>query len=221
MKYILVSSPLSIENEPAIIKQAISLGIEAFHLRKHGWGFEEVQNFLSHFNDEELSKIAVHGSLDWPMMIGLKRAHFKDSLRFIENQPTIFRDAASQLREEIDSVVLSRSFHSLDDLEDQAESYDISFLSPIFNSISKEGYDSGFEDSYEELSRRIKALSQKLSGSLQVAPQLYALGGISQETIPRAYEMGFNGVATLGSVWGAFDPMKELEKQVELCKSLI
>jgi thiamine-phosphate pyrophosphorylase len=64
-------------------------------------------------------------------------------------------------------------------------------LSPVFDSISKAGYNSGF--TYATL----KEASKK--GIIE--GNVIALGGISTSNIASIVDMGFGGVAVLGAVW--------------------
>lgn len=65
------------------------------------------------------------------------------------------------------------------------------FLSPIFDSISKSGYNHAFTK--EQL---LEAKSRHL-----INEKVVALGGIDHKTIPFAVQYGFGGIAVLGSLW--------------------
>jgi thiamine-phosphate pyrophosphorylase len=76
------------------------------------------------------------------------------------------------------------------------QNLDYAFLSPIFDSISKEGYAAAGFDSAE------------LAQVLCKAPMpVYALGGITPERLPAVRDMGFAGAGILGAVWAADDPI--------------
>ena len=64
------------------------------------------------------------------------------------------------------------------------------FLSPIFQSISKERYGSGF--SLDGL-RNAKGI---------IDDKVIALGGICPRTITKLKDIPFGGVAVLGALWG-------------------
>lgn len=86
--------------------------------------------------------------------------------------------------------VVSRSCHSLDELAtDTACSY--RFLSPIFDSISKNGYRAAF--TAEELRT---AAARGLLGD-----RTLALGGITPDRLAAVRDYGFGGAALLGSIW--------------------
>lgn len=85
---------------------------------------------------------------------------------------------------------VSRSCHLLEEVR-LAKDFDYVFLSPIFNSISKQGYGSGF--TAEEL--------QQAAAQGIITPRVIALGGMDANTIPQAAKLGFGGVAVLGALW--------------------
>jgi thiamine-phosphate pyrophosphorylase len=75
------------------------------------------------------------------------------------------------------------------------------FLSPIFDSISKEGYPAAVFD------------PQQVAQALQRAQMpVYALGGIDVGKVPVVRRMGFQAIGLLGAVWGAGDPHAALQE---------
>lgn len=82
---------------------------------------------------------------------------------------------------------VSRSCHSLEEIERYGASVSYLTLSPIFDSLSKQGYRSSFVP--EELSRT-------LGGG-----RVVALGGVTPRDFPRLYRAGFGGGAMLGWMW--------------------
>lgn len=94
----------------------------------------------------------------------------------------------------------STSLHSLEDVV-QDWNLDYAFLSPIFDSISKEGYSAAGFDMAE------------LANALGSATMpVYALGGITPERLPAVRQMGFAGVGILGGVWATSDPIAALKE---------
>ena len=78
---------------------------------------------------------------------------------------------------------VSKSIHSLEEIP-VAESLDYFFISPVFDSISKQGYKSTFD--LDELSLMIKYKNG------------IALGGVTPEKFPLLVSLGFKGAAMLG-----------------------
>lgn len=95
----------------------------------------------------------------------------------------------------------STSLHSIADVLQDWRNLDYAFLSPIFDSISKEGYTAaGFDP-------------QEVAEALRRAQMpVYALGGIDVQKVPAVRRMGFQGIGLLGAVWGAADPLAALQE---------
>ena len=100
---------------------------------------------------------------------------------------------------------LSRSCHSITELN-HIEDYTYVFLSPIFNSISKEGYQAAFSS---------EALTEACQSGI-INSRVIALGGISAATLPLLAPYSFGGAAVLGAVWQNFDlnKFRELVKEI-------
>ena len=64
------------------------------------------------------------------------------------------------------------------------------FLSPIFDSITKEGYRGAFD--YRLLEERLPRIDKPV----------VALGGISADNIYSTFALGFAGAALMGGLWG-------------------
>lgn len=83
----------------------------------------------------------------------------------------------------------SLSCHSLEEVHRYHSEMDYLFLSPIFDSISKEGYCSRF--TLEELQE---------AGAI-ISPKVFALGGVTLERLPLIHSIPFGGVVLLGDFW--------------------
>src|ERR1051325_6774447 len=95
-------------------------------------------------------------------------------------------------------------FHSLKKLENNKEKYDYAFLSPIFDSISKNGYKASFD--LQEVKAKIKE------------KKIIALGGVDDSKIETCRELGFAGVAVLGAIWQSSDPVGKYKSLKALCQ---
>ncbi len=90
-------------------------------------------------------------------------------------------------------VRISKSCHSFEELS-EAASFDYVFFSPIFNSISKQGYKAAFSE----------ADLLKASASGLINEKVVALGGVDENTLPLLAPYAFGGAAVLGTVWRDF-----------------
>ena len=80
---------------------------------------------------------------------------------------------------------------------------DYVFLSPIFDSISKEGYASAFT------SESIREAAEK--GIID--KRVIALGGVDENNLLQVKDFGFGGAAILGGLWNKFDPASDYNYQ--------
>jgi thiamine-phosphate pyrophosphorylase len=72
------------------------------------------------------------------------------------------------------------------------------FISPVWNSISKPGYE-GKNLSPEEFNLNPQTLK-------------IALGGIKTENVEQTFLRGYDGIAVCGYVWNSLNPFKKFEK---------
>ena len=85
---------------------------------------------------------------------------------------------------------ISCTCRTLTELEVKKRVYDYVFLSPVFDSISKQGYSSAFSE--EDLHRA--------AASGIIDSRVVALGGVTPERLPYLRSLGFGGAAMLGCV---------------------
>jgi thiamine-phosphate pyrophosphorylase len=100
-------------------------------------------------------------------------------------------------------VLTTRSCHDLATLRASLGRYDAVFLSPIFPSLSKPGHTPRADFDFTALTALLanRSFTERRTAVL-------ALGGITSETAPRALTLGFDGVAVLGAIWLAADPVR-------------
>lgn len=90
------------------------------------------------------------------------------------------------------SGAVSISCHSLSELADcRKHTYAYMSLSPIFDSISKQGYRSAFTKEQIAVARRLGLIDERVM----------ALGGVTFDKVNEVLEMGFGGAMILGDAW--------------------
>lgn len=94
-------------------------------------------------------------------------------------------------------------FHSLKELQDCEDKYEYAFLSPIFDSISKVGYKSNYD--LNEVKMVLKSRKEKI----------IALGGITIDKIEEVRDLGFFGIAVLGTIWQSDKPIEDFKNLKE------
>ena len=87
--------------------------------------------------------------------------------------------------------LVSRSLHTLSEVRTLSGCH-YAFLSPIFPSISKPGYTPSIP--HDDITALLRS---RPDGSIPV----FALGGVTPESMPQLAAMGFGGAAMLGAAW--------------------
>lgn len=176
MEWIVITSPGFLQGEADFIDRLFNHGLDRLHLRKPGTDIGECRRLLDGISREWLPRIVVHDNFGLCREYGLGGVHLNG------------RNPMAPPNHE---GSVSRSCHSLEEISRYKGECDYLTLSPIFNSISKQGYMAAFEP--EQLA------AARDSGLID--SRVIALGGVTLENIPRVRELGFGGVAILGDVW--------------------
>lgn len=190
MKFVVISPPNNLEGEIELLGCLFDDGLEYFHLRKPGIDSAILEksliDYLELLPEKYHDKIILHSNYDLVNRYNLKGVHYSQS-----NLPVkTFNNYRHQ----------SASFHSIDEVEKNEYPFSYVFLSPVFNSISKQNYKSSFD-----LTTAVNFLKRNHNRI-----DVIALGGIDENTVLRAYEAGFDGVAVLGAVWKTFEETKSI-----------
>jgi thiamine-phosphate pyrophosphorylase len=186
---ILISFSEIVHNEVNIIKSFLRKEDNIFHLRRYNEFEEEVVEFLSSFTEEERKQIVLNHHHFLASEFGINRLHFSEIDRM---------EIDDEKLEKLHGLgfVLSTSVHSVEDFQKLNTVFDYAFLSPVFDSISKENY---------------KAVSFDLA-NIRKDIKLIALGGVTTENYKEALTLGFDGVAFLGGVWNKSNPIEIINK---------
>ena len=176
MEWIVITSPGFLQGEADFIDKLFNHGLDRLHLRKPGADIGECRRLLDGISREWLPRIVVHDNFGLCREYGLGGVHLNG------------RNPMAPPNHE---GSVSRSCHSLEEISRYKGECDYLTLSPIFNSISKQGYMAAFEPEQLAAAR----------GSGLIDSRVMALGGVTLENIPRVRELGFGGVAILGDVW--------------------
>lgn len=188
MDVVLITQPKLKHNEAIFISKLFDAGLEKLHLRKPIHSALEISCLLDAIPEHCLPNIVMHRHPKLVADYGLAGYHFADG-------------------EKIKSLsgTSSQSFHRLEDLLSINSELDYVFYGPVYRSISKKGYEPKVP-----LPVVRKTLSQL--SEIKKRPKVYALGGIRRKKIIPIAEVGFDGIALLGSIWGHSDPVKAFRK---------
>ncbi len=171
---ILITLPDFFDGETAICNRLFADGLWRLHLRKPEATRLQTATWIEEIEPQYRSRIVLHDHHELALIYGLAGIHL---------------NRRNNMRIDAGELSVSRSCHSLEEVRDVATDYDYVFLSPIFDSISKQGYRAAFTE--EEL----RAASDILSANV------YALGGITFDNLAKVRELGFKGAAMMGGFW--------------------
>lgn len=185
MKIIAITTPKIISDDGYIIRGLLDNGVDIVHLRKPESTIDECRRLLSNLGEEYRARIVVH---DYPEL------YYEFSLRGVHINKNIgtLPDGYDGLR--------TRSCHSFEEVVRYKDECDYLFLSPIFDSISKAGYHSAFD----ECSLRQASISGVIDS------RVIALGGVTFNKIDYLRNLNFGGVAMSGAIYSvdAVDGLK-------------
>lgn len=165
---IAVTRPDFFENEGVRINHILFYKeADLVHIRKPGSTYEEMKGLISQIDPELHPKLKIHDHFELLEEFDLGGIHLNS--RNAEPYPK--------------AKGISVSIHDPEKIKDY-DGYEYFFISPIFDSISKRGYQARFD---------LADLSEKIQGKNAIA-----LGGVTPLKIPLLKSLGFKGGAMLG-----------------------
>ncbi len=174
---IVITLPRFIPREAERIEALLRSGRAGLvHIRKPGAAREEVEGLLRAIGAGLRARLALHDHFELAARYGLRGVHTNSRH---PAPPAGF------------SGSVSRSCHSLSEVEAEKESYTFVSLSPVFDSISKRGYLSAFAPGELERARDRGLIDGRV----------YALGGVTFARLPEVERLGFGGAMILGDAW--------------------
>lgn len=201
---LLVISPAGLlETEHLILPELFAAGLETLHVRKPGWSVAEIERYVLGVPEQYRARLVLHAHYELALRYPLKGIHLPEKSR---RTP-----ATGRWLRQLSGRSISASFHSLSDVARHRRRYDYVFLSPIFDSTSKAGYQSNFH--LPEVQRALATWQQRAG----YRPRVIALGGITPATLGPAQRAGFSGAAVLGVIWQHPDPVaafRELRSEI-------
>lgn len=176
MQIIVITRPDFFEEEAGEILQLFENGLEILHLRKPKSSLDELERLLQKIPRRYYSRIVLHEYFGLAQKYALRGIHLN------RRSPEVPEEYAG---------TVSRSCHSLDEIIRYKSGCNYLFLSPIYDSISKEGYGAAFSG----------AVLQKACETGLIDKKVYALGGITRKNLSEVCNLGFGGAALLGDIW--------------------
>jgi len=187
---IVITSEKPIKNETQKIEYLFEAGLECLHIRKPNWTIDEYRFLLNQINSKYHHRIVVHHFHELINEFNLKGIHFPEQKRkdHIDNPGRYFKNL------NMFGKTISSSFHEIAELEECYFEFDYHLLSPVFSSISKQGYEGRRFD--------VNQSTKKVIG----------MGGVTMENLNKFTELGFKGIGVLGSIWNSDTPVSDFKR---------
>lgn len=182
---IILTSEKKIDHEAILLNQLFENGLEVLHLRKPNFHINGYREILRGVKKQFHDRMVIHQFHELCKEFQLKGIHIQERARI---------DLGDQLYEYVqlfksEGFSVSSSFHDLEVLNACSIKFDYYFLSPVFSSISKQGYEGrGFNVN-------------------QIDKTIIGMGGVNSKNIPEIFKLGFKGVGVLGGVWNTENPI--------------
>ncbi|TKC05924.1 thiamine phosphate synthase [Pedobacter frigoris] len=189
MELIVISNSSYFKNEGNLINNLFINGLKTIHLRKENTDKSKFVELLNEIDPAFYPHIALHQFHELAPDFGINRLHYPEKLR--RESPSFPSDS-----------ILSTSIHDWDTLSEIIQ-FDYAFFSPLFDSLSKPGYEGVIREGFKLPETSVK---------------IVALGGINHDNAQRVIDMGFNGMALMGTLWN--DPrhtINNFKKIQEIC----
>lgn len=174
-----------VPNEQDILRQLFEAGLQHFHIRKYWLTDREMKTYLDAIAPEFHRRLVLHSHYHLARDYGISRLHFREEDRLAERHKNYKNDFS-----------LSTSVHEITAFNRLEVTWQYAFFSPMYASISKKGY--GREHT------NLSSLSERTNQQCQ----LVGLGGIDASNFEAVLKQGADGIALLGGIWQAADPVK-------------
>ena len=180
MQIIVISPEGRDPREADALGGMLELGLERYHVRKPDWAPSEIESWIARLPAAWRRRLILHGHPGLARDLGLLGCHHGD------------RDRGDP------KGAFSSACHDLENLSERLGSFPQVIFGPVFPSLSKPGYEPPAGFPWE----RLRGLL-----SLPRSGLALAIGGVTAARLGRCRELGFDGVAVIGAVWGCKDPV--------------
>lgn len=194
MQLIIITTDTFFDQEAEAINALCREGVQTLHIRKPQSTKDQLELLLKQINPIFMNRLVLHDHFDLVQQFGLKGYHLNRRNKVVQEKA---------------NKSVSASCHSFKELQTKA-TCDYLFLSPIFNSLSKPGYQQAFSEKELLQAKEDQWINEKV----------YALGGITPSNIPLLKTYGFGGVVVLGFLWGNLIENKDLTGLIKRLREL-
>lgn len=184
MKLIVITTEHLFNDEAYAINALFENGLEKLHLRKPFSTVSELSGLIRQIDPCFYKHIVLHDQFILADSFGLGGVHIN------RRNPEV---------PDFGNFSISRSCHSFEELK-EISMCNYVFLSPVFDSVSKQGYKRAYTN--------VQLLEARKNGIINQS--VIALGGITPELLPAVSNYGFGGIAVLGWLWKDYEKTHDL-----------
>ena len=199
MKLILISPSKKQESEMGFLLNMFEQGLQTYHVRKKTFSTRELRNYLEAIPAKYHNRLVIHSHHELALKFKLKGIYVSRSHKKKRFKLWFWKKWLKLRRADLE---ISTTQRSIEDVLDYIPRYDYIFLAPVFDSLSG-NFQSAFSD--YNLIPTLKNSRYKVM----------ARGGVSIDTLQKAHELGFGGVAFYTSIWKTTNPLQEFIKVKE------
>ena len=183
MQLILFTSNDKFRSEIYIVIKMLESGLQTLHIKKSDFSRKQLSTYINQIPEKFHDRLVIHSHYSLLFKYNLKGIHLSRDIRRKTNYRNFLVFLVRRIKRQ---KIISCSCHSIEKLIDLPEFYSYVLLSPMFKNGE---INSDFNISTLE----------------NVIPQLdfnvYASSGISLSNLEIIQNIGFKGVATMGSIW--------------------
>jgi thiamine-phosphate pyrophosphorylase len=197
MDLYLITPPQTSKDELLLARHFLERGLHKLHIRKPLYHEDDFRQYILFIPPAFHSRLVLHGASGLVNEFPAIGIHLRGGDR---QNPAL----VEQVRQ-MHPASLSTSFHAWEEIMEDGIPYDYVFISPVFDSISKQGYKAAID-----LAGHGRLKQWALQHKKQL-PRIVALGGINAINLSLLNENGFDGAAVLGAVWESDNPIASFE----------
>jgi len=185
MQIVVISPEGEDPREIPAMSAMFASGLRRYHVRKPQWTAERLEAWLRSLPVAWRRLLVLHQHQELVAQLRLGGSHTKDT-------------PAGQVKlPQASGPLSSRSTHDLATLKASLGKFHSVFFGPVFPSISKKGYGPAPDFPAGDLRKLLAG-----RGLRRKSTSILALGGVTAENLALVREMGFDGAAVHGAVWG-------------------
>ncbi|MBA3663804.1 MAG: thiamine phosphate synthase [Bacteroidetes bacterium] len=204
MKLVVISSAKDHPDERILVAKMFESGLTTFHLRKPKYSTNQMREYIMDIPEHFHNRIVIHSHHQLALKFNLKGVHFTTTHLSKKWKYWFVRQ---RLKLKLGTISKSRSYSRLPQVYN-SEEYNFTYylLGTMFNSLTGALY-SGF---YEEgLIAAIKNTHKNF----------VARGGTTPQSVKKANDLGFYGIAFNSYLWDAPHPYQHFVKILDAFKA--